>query len=1007
MKSVKLLLFIIMILLLDLGLFSQVIINEGSNRNYLAFADEDGEYPDWIELCNTTTDTINLYNYSISDNENNPDKWLLPFVKIAPGEFKTVFCSGKDRKPISGFIHVINTGVFNAVVGWNNHELSTPFYWDGVSNLLINTCSYSNTGYTTNSSFNQTQTDFLSTVYSFQDGSDAACHVGYGTPVYQRPNMKLNGVQVGFGTVQNSGTDYPAPYGNWYWGARNQMLIRGSELIEAGLTAGEITSLAFDVVATDPNTIYDYIEIHMKMVSTDQVSSSFEVVNPNNYLHTNFKISEEGEEVFLYNPMQTLLSSLFVNCNNLDNSVGSQPDASGNVFLFNSATPGLSNNDSPVYTGYLQPPVISIPSGFFLSPVNVSISNPNGTDTEIHYTTDGSDPSFESPLYNGTSINIVSSKALKVRAFSSDSLPSPLVAASYFIWVNHTTPILSVITDNANLYGSNGIFDNWWTDWERNAYVEYFDSTKQMIFSQLAGIQVDGGAGGSRSHPQHSFRIELDDGVLGDGPIDYELIPNRPDRTKYGKFYLRNGSNQFLAFPYKDACQTQLMAGETNNYHSTWRPVSVYINGSYFGLYELREKFDTDFFETLEGSDPDSMDILSLSYWYGGALRAVAGNVDSFFVSYSNFKNLNTADTGYWDEADKYFDLTWYTDWIIGESWMGNNDWPWNNIKIHRSNMTGNRWRFCLIDLELSMAPNGWTDCYFDHIQFMLTQSADIPYINVWLRSMQNLRYKQYFINRFADVMNTSYRIERLLAIENNFYNLTVTEMPNEYARWGDPNNINQQMTDFNNNHITFQGQLMARTEQVRNHIQNNFSLPNQLEVTLNVIPEEAGTITISTITPDVYPWQGVYFNGVPVRIKVQANEGYNFSHWGDNGLISDTLNPVFLDTLGTDNIAFNAFFDPIPTTGITSPETPSEFTCHPNPVLNRLYLVNHAGSLSANAYYQVVDLNGRIMKDGALSVLEKETTIDLSSIPPAVYLLRIYNQKETLELMRFVKIER
>ena len=55
------------------------------------------------------------------------------------------------------------------------------------------------------------------------------------------------------------------------------------------------------------------------------------------------------------------------------------------------------------------------------------------------------------------------------------------------------------------------------------------------------------------------------------------------------------------------------MAGETNAYHSAWRPATVYINGSYFGLYELREKFDTEYFETLEGADPDSTDILSLS----------------------------------------------------------------------------------------------------------------------------------------------------------------------------------------------------------------------------------------------------------------------------------------------------------------------------------------------------------------------------------------------------------
>ncbi len=100
----------------------------------------------------------------------------IPVHSTFPGEFRIVFCSGKDRKPISGFVHVINTGTFNAVVGWNTHVLTTPFYWDGVSNLLINTCSYSSAGYTTNSVFNQTATTYLSTVFSFQDGGEGACY---------------------------------------------------------------------------------------------------------------------------------------------------------------------------------------------------------------------------------------------------------------------------------------------------------------------------------------------------------------------------------------------------------------------------------------------------------------------------------------------------------------------------------------------------------------------------------------------------------------------------------------------------------------------------------------------------------------------------------------------------------------------------------------------------------------------------------------------------------------
>ncbi|HOW24795.1 MAG TPA: CotH kinase family protein [Bacteroidales bacterium] len=981
------------------GLKGQVVINEGSNRNYSTIADENGEYPDWVELYNTGTDTVDLINYSITDKSSNPTKWIFPDAQLAPGQFKTIFCSGKDRKPLSGFIQVANTGTYKPVTGWNTHSFITPFYWDGISNILINTCSYSSAGYTSNSVFNQSSTAYFSTSFGFMDGSPASCSAEYGTRVYQRPNVKLNDVPVGAGQIQNSPTDYPAPYGNWYWGARHQMLIRGSELTAAGLTPGYITSIAFDVVSTDPNTIYDYIDIYMKLVSYQEIAPMFEPVDTNIFLHTNFKISEDGETVYLYSPDHVRISQLFVDCHDVDVSRGSYPDASPDIYLFQQATPSSTNNFSAVYSGYLLAPVLSTPSGFFEQPVSVTIQNPNTISSVIHYTLDGSDPSEASPAYNGNPITMSYSAVLKSRAFSDTVLPSPIATASYLFGADHTTPILSVVTDNLNLYGSEGIFDNWWYDWERAGYVEYFDSLQNLIFSQRAGLQMDGGWGGSRAQPQHSFRVELDDGVLGDGPIYYPLIPYKPDRLKYSKFYLRNGSNQYLVLPYKDACQVASMGSCTHNYHAAWRPVSVYINGYYFGLYELREKVDLEYFQIMDGADEEKVDILSQSAWNGSVLRAVEGSVDPFYDDCQAFNLLDPADIDFWEEADEYFDMIWYTDYIIGESWMGNTDWPWNNIKIYRSDKTGYRWRFCLMDMELAMLPNGWTDCNFDHIQFMRNYDPNNPYINIWLKAIQNERYRNYFINRFADVMNSFYKTDRVLSVENNMYAQTVVEMQHEYARWGDPNHVPEQMDGFHANHLEFSSQLSLRTEQVRNHIQSNFTLPNQVEVTLNVFPEEGGKIKISTITPEVYPWEGVYFNGIPVKIEAVPSDGYHFVQWGNNGLISDTLNTTFLDTLNANAITFDAFFSNV-TTSTDHSEPDHEFILYPNPATDILHLktstIVHTGLT-----YQLMDLTGRQVLKGALSEGISDAEISIRPIPPSIYLLEVRDNNNQL-LIRF-----
>lgn len=871
----------------SLGAQAQLFINEGSNRNYTSIPDENMDYPDWIELYNPSPDTIELLNFSLSDDPAMPTKWVFPNVIMLPGEYKVVFCSGKDRKPISGFVQVLNTGTYTPVVGWNNHILSSPYFWDGVSGLLINTCSYSGSGYTTNSVFNQSSTAYNSTIYAFQDGSPYICDATYGTKVAQRPNIRLNGFTVGTGNIHNSDTDYPAPYGNWYWAAKNQMFIPASELSAAGLISGDITSLAFDVFSTNPGTVYDYIEISMKLVTISEVASAFDPADTNNYLHTNFKISSSGETVYLYDATQNLISSLFVNSSDLNNSNGLLPDSSSNVTLFQTATPAASNNASTANSGYLLAPQLSVQSGIYNMSFTVSVSNPNTVPCELRFTTNGSDPTTASALYTGTPISVPSSRVVKVRAFAAGMLPSPIAVSTYLLNVSHHTPILSVVTNSTNLYGTSGIFTHWELDWEKNAYVEYFDSTHQLIFSQAAGMQVDGGAGGSRSHPQHSFRVELDDPVLGSGPIDYALIPNRAYRDKYSKLYLRNGSNQYLDFPYKDACQTQCMGGASNAYYAAWRPVTVYINGSYFGLYELREKIDAEYLKETDDANPDSVDILTQSYWGGGVLRPTQGSVDDFYYDYNAFLAFDPANANFWDQADQYFDLQYYNDYIIAESWIGNVDWPWNNIKITRSDKSDYRWRFCLIDMELAFNPNGWTDCYYDHINFMLGQDPNIPYINIWLRGMQNTRFRNYFINRFADLMNTSYAVDRLLNVENSFYNQTVLDMPDEYERWGNPSQIPQQMNDFANRHSEFQFQLMQRTDQVRTNIVTNFGLNGLVDVTLTTVPAGAGRIQISTIIPDSLPWTGVYFDGNPVRLTAIPNQGYQFAYWSGNSVVA------------------------------------------------------------------------------------------------------------------------
>ena len=75
---------------------ANVFINEIMASNTTVLADEDGDYPDWIELLNAGDSTVNLAGYGLSDREDNPYKWRFPDVTIEAGGFLVVFASGKE-----------------------------------------------------------------------------------------------------------------------------------------------------------------------------------------------------------------------------------------------------------------------------------------------------------------------------------------------------------------------------------------------------------------------------------------------------------------------------------------------------------------------------------------------------------------------------------------------------------------------------------------------------------------------------------------------------------------------------------------------------------------------------------------------------------------------------------------------------------------------------------------------------------------------------------------------
>jgi uncharacterized repeat protein (TIGR02543 family) len=199
------------------------------------------------------------------------------------------------------------------------------------------------------------------------------------------------------------------------------------------------------------------------------------------------------------------------------------------------------------------------------------------------------------------------------------------------------------------------------------------------------------------------------------------------------------------------------------------------------------------------------------------------------------------------------------------------------------------RWRWLAHDMDDTFSvsnPN------FDTNNLaMATAPNGVDYPNpAWstflLRKMlENNDFKIDFVNRFADLLNTSFLSSTIITKMNEMKTVLAPEVPEQSARWAEPIDVGD-WNYFLNYQTNFAN---ARPAIQRDHIRLQFGIASNSNATLNVSNTNHGYIKMNTIavtegTPGImsnpYPWTGVYFNGIPVKLKAIAKPGFVFSGW-------------------------------------------------------------------------------------------------------------------------------
>jgi hypothetical protein len=215
-----------------------------------------------------------------------------------------------------------------------------------------------------------------------------------------------------------------------------------------------------------------------------------------------------------------------------------------------------------------------------------------------------------------------------------------------------TIPTFSVVTDLPNLFNaSTGIYVNPSGDefaWERPASVELIhpDGTTED-FQINCGLRLRGGFSRSASNPKHAFRLFFRE-TYGAGKLKYPLFGNDPTGAKeFDKFDLRCAQNYSWAFQgdggngifVRDeiARDMQLAMGNVSSHGGFYH---LYVNGQYWGLYNIDERPDANMGQTYFGGTDDQYDAIKVDPDLGYNIEATDGNTDAWFALWQ------LADTG-------------------------------------------------------------------------------------------------------------------------------------------------------------------------------------------------------------------------------------------------------------------------------------------------------------------------------------------------------------------------
>ncbi len=478
----------------------------------------------------------------------------------------------------------------------------------------------------------------------------------------------------------------------------------------------------------------------------------------------------------------------------------------GKKVYYKDITLGKDNSNN-LYLGYSLVPSFNIDGGYVSKGEKISLETSD--DSIIYYTTDGSFPTKKSNKYTDP-IVINQDTVIKAISYKDDFIESEVISRTFIVNRRHTLAYFSISTSKQDLFSKTGIFTDYLSNDEKKANIEFYENDGTLALSFIADIKIAGS--NSRLNPQKSISVSLKR-KYGISSFTYPLFEDMKYNT-FSSFLLRNAGEDPKGVRIMDAALTRVLKGKMDIDMQEYRPVVVYINGSYYGIYSLREKLNDDYIESKFGYDKDDIDIFKMN-------NIVRGSKDDYnkLITYASMHDSSSSFV--YDELKKKIDIKEFINYWIVQSFYGNIDLV--NIRYWKSK--DSKWRWMLFDLDRAFE-NLDIDIGYPIKSVPIPLYSYVPSSIMLIRNLyHNEEVKDIYLKTLSYHLKNTFKPSNMNRIINELSLEIEDEMNYHIKRWGKSYKNLDSMDKWKNNILKLKHDIEVRYQNVITNLQKNLDL--------------------------------------------------------------------------------------------------------------------------------------------------------------------------------------